>query len=337
MTKQISKAEAKRLMAAEKQRLEATTTAAPHLKPAFERILTTFTPRKMSEQRWKQLGDFARDLMRRCTHVTSERTFRQLISELCLFLDWAVGQGVQPTLTDTMRHSLIDQWVAQEGKDNSTWGNRQSRLRSLARHVNPGPTAPRRPAPFTRTAIKDPYTQRDTAALERLANNQPTPTSRRQISAMVGLGLGAGLGPEDLRELCPKHIRRDQDGVLWVEVLGTRPRRVPVRDRYAGLVEAGVRGLKPDDLVLGRKSDRTNVTSGVVGNAAIGSTTVVPDQARMRSTWLLVLMTSPVPLADVLAAAGISTARTLSDLLPFAADPAYVPVAHPGGGHVHAQ
>ena len=187
-----------------------------------------------------------------------------------------------------------------------------------------GRTTPKRAEPFNRAVIKDPYTRREVADLERSALNQPTPTMKRQLCAMLGLGLGAGLASEDLRELRAGHVVIDADGLMWIDVPGKRPRRVPVRDRYVRFVEAGVVGLKADDLVLGRKVGRSNITGNIVANAAIGTTNVVPDQARLRATWLLALMTTPVPLADVLTAAGMTTARTIADLLRFCVDPGYV-------------
>ena len=213
------------------------------------------------------------------------------------------------------------------GRERQTPGERGARLRNLASNVNPGLTAPQRGEPFARVAIKEPYTRRDVADLERLAVNQPTEVSRRQLCAMVGLGLGAGLGSGDLRGLrvSSRTFVRDDNGDLWIEVPGkTRARRVPVRNRYVRFVLLGIDGLKTTDLVFGRKIERNNITSGVVANAAVGTTNVMPDQARLRATWLLALMTARVPLADLLDTAGMTTARSIVDLLPFCFDPAYV-------------
>lgn len=325
-SKNLSAAAARRLMREQKTRIAALAEPAPPLATQYEEILNKYVPRAIDRSLWDTtVGPFARDLMRR-SHVRGEKVFRQLLSELALYLGWVYRDGGTPSISHTMNHDLIEIWVASEGAAGSTttWGNRRSRLRNLASHVNPGPGAPTRPEPFRRTAVKAPYTRQETADLERLAVNQPTATMRRQLCAMVGLGLGAGLGSEDLRELRVADVVRDADGQLWIEISGAHPRRVPVRDRYVRFVEAGLAGLKPRDLVLGRVATRRNITSPVVGNAAIGSTNVVPDQARLRATWLIAVMTAPVPLADLLAAAGMTTARTIADLLSFCTDARYV-------------
>lgn len=313
-------------MREQKCRLAALSEPAPLLPALYEEILASYKPRAIDRSLWDTtIGPFARDLMRR-SHVRGAKVFRQMLSELALYLGWLYRDGGTPTIAHAMNHDLIETWVVAQGTGGSktTWGNRRSRLRNLASHVNPGQDAPARPEPFSRTAVKEPYTRQETADLERLAFNQPTPTMRRQLCAMVGLGLGAGLGSEDLRELRATDIVRDDDGKMWIEVPGDRRRRVPVRDRYVRLVDAGLVGLKPSDLVLGRVVTRRNITSGIVDNAAIGSTNVVPDQARLRATWLVALMTAPVPLADLLAAAGMTTARTIADLVSFCTDPRYV-------------
>jgi integrase len=326
--KRMTAAEAKRTMKSELERLSALELPAPPLEDQYELILSGYFPRSVDPARWNAgMGDFVRDLMRR-GHVRGEKVFRQMLSELTLYVDWALDHCVTLTIDEMMRHDTIERWVATAGAtgSDSTWGNRRSRLRNLASHVNPGPGSPKKGEPFARVAIKEPYTRREVADLERLALNQPTEVSRRQLCAMVGLGLGAGLGSDDLRSLRVSAIVLDEDGKLWVVVPGKRPRRVPVRDRFVRFVLLGIEGLKATDLVLGHKVERNNITSGVVANAAVGMTNVVPDQARLRTTWLLALMTAPVPLATLLDAAGMTTGRTITDLLPFCFDPAYVKV-----------
>jgi len=322
-TKRGSKAAAKRAMQAEAARMAALLVPAPLLEAEYEAKLDSFTPRGMSRQDWDRLGPFVRDTMRR-SHVQGMKVFGQLLSELSLFLIWAFPTGT-PTIQTALRHDLIEDWVRAKGsEDSTTWGNRRSRLRNLASHVNPGPDAPKRLEPFKRQAIKAPYTRQEVADLERFALNQPTPTKRRQLCAMVGFGLGAGLGSVDLRHLRRFHVVTDESGALWVDVPGDRPRRVPIRDRYVSFVEKALAGLKHDQLVLGRVADRNSITGHVREDAAVGATNTAPDQARLRATWLMLLMTAPISIAEVMEAAGLTTARVIPDLLPYCRDERYV-------------
>lgn len=334
--KKMSAAEARRLMKAEVLRLDSMREAAPPLDQARERVLAAYVPRSMSKARWEQASAFIRDVMRR-SHIAGAQTFPQLLSELTLFVDWALDTGADMTIEGLLRHDLVERWVADQGEpDSTTWGNRRSRLRNLASTVNPGIHAPRRPQPFGRAALKSPYSLREMADLERLALNQPSKATRRNLCAMVGLGAGAGLGSTDLRALKRSHLAKDEHGVWWVDVPGERARRVPVRQRYANLIEEAVKGLKPDDLIIGIKEGRKNITSTAVTNAAIGNTNITPEQARLRATWLLAVISMPVPIADVMAAAGTSSARNIVELAPYASDPAYVTRTN-GGTSVHAE
>lgn len=334
--KRMSAAEAKRQMKAEAERLESLQRSAPPLDDDRERVLAAYVPRSMSRARWEQTSPLIRDLMRR-SHVKGEQTFPQLLSELTLFVDWAMDVGVEATISNLLRHDLIERWVTEGGPgSDATWGNRRSRLRNLASHVNPGLHAPRRKEPFSRAAMKAPYSLREMADIERLCLNQPSKATRRNLCAMVGLGAGAGLGSTDLRGLKRKHLSKDDQGNWWVDVPGDRARRLPVRRRYAHLIEEAIKGLKADDLLIGIKEGRKNITSTAVTNAAIGDTNITPEQARLRATWLLAIISTPVPIADVMAAAGTTSARNIVELVPYASDPTYVTRAE-GGSDVHPE
>ncbi|MDQ1306917.1 MAG: hypothetical protein QG671_2749 [Actinomycetota bacterium] len=334
--KRMSTAEAKRQMKAEAERLESMQRLAPPLDADRERVLAAYVPRSMSRARWEQTSPLIRDIMRR-GQCKGQETFPQVLSELTLFVDWAMDAGVDATISDLLRHDLIERWVTEGGPgSHSTWGNRRSRLRNLASHVNPGLHAPRRKEPFSRAAMKAPYSLREMADIERLCLNQPSRATRRNLCVMVGLGAGAGLGSTDLRGLTRRHLSKDDDGTWWVDVPGDRARRLPVRQRYTHLIEEAIKGLKADDLLIGVKEGRKNITSTAVTNAAIGDTNITPEQARLRATWLLAIISTPVPIADVMAAAGTTSARNIVEVVPYASDPAYVTQAE-GDSDVHPE
>ena len=50
--------------------------------------------------------------------------------------------------------------------------------------------------------------------------------------------------------------------------------------------------------------------------------------ARLRSTWLLACMCAPIPLNVLLSTAGLRSARTLADLLPYCPAPSDADVQH---------
>ena len=87
-----------------------------------------------------------------------------------------------------------------------------------------------------------------------------------------------------------------------------------VRIEFEDLVRIGIDGLSPDDLVIGTSVSRRNVVGNLVARAELGSVDHL-DASRLRSTWLTWLLTRPVPLATIMAASGLQSARTLTELL----------------------
>jgi hypothetical protein len=171
-----------------------------------------------------------------------------------------------------------------------------------------------------------------------LCRQQPTDPLRRALSATVALGAGAGLGSEDQRAIAPEHVREVDLGaegiVLAVTVPGPAPRgrTVIVREPYADLLREALdlhararRGRSTP--LCGVKVDRRNGANRVAAKAVTATGTGVElSAARLRNTWLVACMSSPVPLGALLHASGLRTPRTLADLLPYCppADPTQV-------------
>ena len=240
-----------------------------------------------------------------CTHLTELATY-------------AISRGVPLTVKDVLTTELIDEHVRVGMPDNSD-RNRQLRrtlLMNVAKAANPGPTAPVALTPIQRTAIRPCYTPFELATLKRVCQIQPTDARSRDLVAMVCLGAGAGLDSVDLRHLWFKniHYRGAGRGYL-INIAGPRPRTVPLRASYEALMAEVVRGRHPDDLVLGKEEHRRDVTAHIAQRAALYKAPHI-EQARLRATWLADVMTDPIPVALILHAAGLKSARSMTDLLP---------------------
>jgi hypothetical protein len=187
--------------------------------------------------------------------------------------------------------------------------------------------------PIAYQPVAAPYGRAECAAFARSARHQPTADKRRELSFLIGLGLGAGLDGRDLR-----HVTRDgltdldigeATPALLVTVGGTeRPRTVVVRRQYEPLVRDALRlhdstRRGQHAPVLGRKESRRNVTTPAISNAVTAQTGVglVIDVNRLRATWLVACMTAVVPLGVLLRAAGLRSARSLTDLLAHCPEP----------------
>jgi hypothetical protein len=282
----------------------------------LEHKLQTYQPRpKHIRAVWPTVRPIVITIMRR-SHVRGKESFRDHIVALTKFAVWAHNQDIELTIPSLMRHSLIEDWVrsGDAGNVGNTISTRRWRLRALASHVNPGPDAPPDPRAIRHVSIKPPYDPTEVAAIIRIATTQPSPRVSRQLCAAVGLGLGAGLDAQDFNDLRTQHIEdRGDDGII-VKVPGPHGRSVPVRRRYEDLVRRGLDGVQPGHLIVGSRTNRRRATNIVYQQAvALGA---APEmlQSRMRTTWLADLMVNPVPLAAILTAAGLKSARTLTEI-----------------------
>ncbi|WP_395659983.1 hypothetical protein [Nocardioides sp.] len=230
-----------------------------------------------------------------------------------------------------------------------SWSDRskatvRSLLRRIVRELNPAQA----PARLEHHALPAPYTDAECARFARIAAHQPNLALTRDMCFIIGLGLGAGLDSRDLRDLRAEHITEHiaehpaadaatgTGAASFLQVTvpdstspsGRQGRTVPVRRTYEPLVRRALElhaatGKTPQDLVVGRVTDRHNFTGIITRRAktADPDATVEVRGSRLRNTWLVAAMCAPVPLADLLHAAGLTSARTITSLLKYCPAP----------------
>jgi hypothetical protein len=238
-----------------------------------------------------------------CTHLT----------ELAAY---ALTRGLPVSIKTVLTTDLIEEYISigMAGSDANKRARRMLLL-NLARNVNPGPTAPATLTPIPRVAIRPCYSPAEMATIRRVIVTQPTKARVRDLCTAVALGAGAGADSMDVRHLYIRHINDRGDDGIWVAFQEPRPRTIPVRAQYEVLLRKGLDGRRPDELVIGHTEDRNNLTAGVFERAILHNAPELA-QARLRATWLADLMTDSVPLALILQAAGLKSARSLVDLMP---------------------
>ena len=219
--------------------------------------------------------------------------------------------------------SLVDAYDEQLRVADSSRATRRAVLRRALRSLDPAASATR----IAYQPVAGPYSAAECAALVRLARHQPSESRRRELSFVVGLGLGAGLDGRDLRNTDRSSFvdleLPGEEPVLAVRVGCTeRPRTVVVRLDYEPLVrealashDAARRGASAP--ILGRSASRRNITTPVMEHAvtARAGERVAIEVNRLRATWLVAAMCARVPLGALLSAAGLRSARSLTDLL----------------------
>jgi len=247
------------------------------------------------------------------TGVESVRKHCRHITALAVFTD---AQGLPLTIETALTTDNIDDYIRRgmTGESDNRL-ERRRRLLWVASAANPGPNTPARLSPISYDAVKPPYTPMERAAIMRAARTQPNPRAGEQLAAIVALGFGAGGDSVDLRDLRIRDITGDDQTGAVVAFHGPRPRIVPVRRVAEDLLLGAVHGRSAEELVIGRKQGRRNTAARVVEDAALYKIPHI-EPGRMRATWLADLMTDPIPIAVILQAAGLKSARTLVDVLP---------------------
>lgn len=182
------------------------------LAPDLQAKLNQYRPRA-DEQDRGAIEPVSRLIMMR-SQITSLRTFKDNLSALSGYLLHTHARGLPLTVESTMTFLSVETYVATMTGSEQSRSSTRSLLRSLAGRVNPGLDAPPKAPIIARRAVRPPYTPVEVASIVRIARSQPNATTSRQLQAIVALGLGAGLGPSDLRSLRRDDIDDRGDGTL---------------------------------------------------------------------------------------------------------------------------
>ncbi len=301
----------------------------PTVDPDVQTAINAYKPTLLDDTTWVELGGVIHHALR-AYRPSSTRWVHDQAGHVTSFVNWAArtnrATGSSGPLTADLLvvPGLVERYLDEElaVRPDSSRATVRSVLRRVVRNLSGA--APER---IKYVPIQAPYSEAECAVFVRLARNQPTTDQRRALSTFVALGLGAGLDGGDQREVTPADITDVDlgDGVtgLLVNVRGQRPRTVVVRAAYEPLLREAValhnkaqRGRNTP--LYGLSASRRNVTSTVTSRAVTATGKGVDiNAARLRATWLLACMNSPVPLAVLLSAAGLKTARTFTDLLAY--------------------
>ena len=167
--------------------------------------------------------------------------------------------------------------------------------------------------PLPRERSKQPYSAAEVDGFLTLADAQPTRARQARAAGLVCLGAGAGLIRGDLREARGSDVACRSGGVI-VQVRGSRPRTVPVLDRYHARLLAAARSAGSGLICGGADTGRRNITTPLI--SALDGGTGLPrlDTSRLRATWLADCA-ELLGLATFMHAAGISCSQRLGDLV----------------------
>jgi hypothetical protein len=311
----------------------------PPLPEDLADLFVGWTPQKVDVDRWMEVRDAVVLAVTACRPPSKSvlRNQRSLITAFALWLRDRPERKFSGPLDpqEFLVEGIVDAYLVGPLGDapDASRASVRSVLRKAIRNLDarPGPES------IAHQPVQPPYSPAECARFVALARNQPTDAARRSLSAVIALGLGAGLGPEDQRPIAPCHVREVDLGAevtgLAVDVPGQRARTVVVRAEYENLLREALelhqkarRGARTP--LSGDKPERKNAANKTASRAVTATGQGIDlSTARLRTTWLVACMPAAVPLGALLHASGLRSPRTLNDLLQYCPAPNPVEVA----------
>ena len=287
-----------------------------------------YTP-KMPAEHWNAIEDFVRRVVQRTAPLTaySEKQLYPAASRLALFA-WATA-GLPLEDDVVFDPGVIERFTRAELATYSHAGRNtiRARLRRMSEALL-GDEARGRFRALGKAESSRPYTDADVASLLSWAAAQQETERQTSASALLALGLGAGLTGQEIIRLRVEDISEDADGVV-VSVTGDGARDVPVLHQWETFLLERKRFVGPIGWAF-RSGQRGGNVNLVTDFASRRPAPAVPLQARrMRATWLSDHLTAGTPLGALLPAAGLESAEALDRVLQatFPLDPDLARVA----------
>lgn len=283
------------------------------------RAIAAYRPIAPHYRGWPDRADLVRAVVT-AIRPPSKRHAIELMRTVSQFTAWATAHGVSLEINALLRPEHVERYIATGCPQlrESSRSTRRSALRRAGRAATT--TAPWPPAPpsYHQRSLSYPYSPTEVDLFWAAAATQRTPALRRTATAFLALGLGAGLKPKEFFEVRAPHVQL-RSGVTVLHLTGPRGRVVPVLHRYAEHVrtlaaEAG------DGLLIGRAlllPGHDGRLWHTLRHLDLPSSLPPLRTNRLRSTWLVSLLSMRVQVDELLEAAGIATTRPLRDLMPF--------------------
>ncbi len=234
---------------------------------------------------------------------------------------WADRIGLPLEAAVVLHPETIDRFVL-EGAAHLKAGSRlnyRTQLWKVGRAILGSELFPPKPPPLQRSEVLAPYDDEEITALVSWARGLSTARRRRNARALLAIGFGAGLAPEEVQRLVGTDVVREGDQVV-VQVIGRRPRTVPVLAEWADEVMALAEesGERPFFCPERRRIARNEIIKFIDGcSDGDGARFTV---LRLRVTWIVHHLSVATHLVVFEKMAGVS-AKQLVKYLPYATVP----------------
>ncbi|WP_416520550.1 hypothetical protein [Streptomyces achromogenes] len=231
----------------------------------------------------------------------------------------------RPTKAEHLLTPEAIEWYLATGclhLDESSRSNRRGRLNKLRRALLGPDLITGDPAAYSGSDSSRPYSRAEQAQLYASARSQPTDALRYGCLTLLALGFGCGLDSPEVIPLRTHDVREASNGAVGVGVRGPRARVVLCRTAWAPvLTEATAWAAEPSrSRYLFRPESHTRGTNTVTNFLARAKTepgSPAMAMGRTRATWLVDAIEARMHLPTLMAAAGLTTLRSIDRVLPY--------------------
>lgn len=272
---------------------------------------------------WEQMADTVNRwliMSKPATVSTAVQTKRYLAQ----YAQWRLASGGDMSDPDEFLDvDAILFWLQETfGRGSASLGNARSALFQVGRAVTSGIQFPPVNDPVHRKRTRPPYSDVEVTAMWEQTAYQREEGARHTLTAVLALGLGAGLRTGEALRVRPEHVYEHLvDGiheVVMVEVHERFPRSVPAVETYhEALIEcaayASARGwvslVGPVD--ESRKDPLSVLMRSVLWPDGLPTLTM----SRLRTTWMAHLLRGPVVVDEFMEIAGLDTFRSAQEVI----------------------
>ena len=290
----------------------------PDLPDMLWRVITNYRPMVPSGQ-WEASREFVVTTVLAMKPRTYENT-RRMMSMTARFVAWTwtvSGCAMRPEKVFTDAHAR--RFVANELRTRShiyQWGVARQ-LSAISKTLNGIELS--RPAFGSRNCRTAPYSHADIATMSSWANALPTAHKRRNAAAILALAGGAGLSAAEIMDTRIEDVET-HDGLMFVTVRGTSPRRIPVLRIWIRTLTRAIAGRTAGLLFVGYRLEEyppRALQTFLTDNRC----PVRPSANRLRCNFVVTLLDAQLPMQVIMEVGGFTSAQGLNPYLPFATAP----------------
>lgn len=272
---------------------------------------------------WERIGPECRRAVARAKPVSPKQA-RDWLGALTHAVAYADACG-RPATAETVLTPEAIEWFLATGCGHireSSRGNRRGRLHHLRRALLGPDLLTGEPAAYSGSDSSRPYTEAEQSRLYSCARFQPTAQLRYGMLALLALGFGCALDSPEIIPLRTQDVRIAPSGLVAVAVGGDRARVVLCRTAWAPvLAEVAAWAAQPGEaryLFRPRSYARgTNTVTNFIARAKASPGTPSLVQGRARATWLVDAVEARMHLPTLMAAAGLTTLRSIDRIMPY--------------------